>query len=77
MAGALSISGSLSELTVLFDTLQVMYQTGLTSGTASLIVTAIILPLSQIQHMHDVGWVSIFGTLGMLLAGEEATQYTT
>eukprot|EP00882_Tetradesmus_deserticola_P031182 GHRQ01035254.1.p1 GENE.GHRQ01035254.1~~GHRQ01035254.1.p1 ORF type:complete len:186 (+),score=63.85 GHRQ01035254.1:512-1069(+) len=36
--------------------------------TACLIVTALIVPLAQMHNIEDVAWVSIFGTVGMLLA---------
>lgn len=47
---------------------QVFYASGLSSKVASVAVAAMVLPLAQVQHMHDVGWVAIIGTVGMLLS---------
>jgi hypothetical protein len=48
--------------------LQMFYAQGLTTVAASAIVTAMALPLAQMQHMHDLGWVALAGTLGMLVS---------
>jgi hypothetical protein len=46
--------------------LQMFYSYGLTAAAASLIVSAMALPLAQMQHMHDLGWVALAGTIGAL-----------
>jgi hypothetical protein len=48
--------------------LQMFYVQGLTTAAASGIVTAMVLPLAQMQHMHDLGWVALAGTVGMLVS---------
>lgn len=38
----------------------------------SIIVVIMVLPISQIQGMHDVAWLAILGTVGMSVAGADA-----
>lgn len=47
---------------------QMFYAQGLTTAAASVVVTAMVLPLAQMQHMHDLGWVALAGTVGMLVS---------
>lgn len=51
---------SVESLIKIFESFQ------LAKWQASIIVTALIVPLAQVQHMEDVGWISIMGTVGML-----------
>ncbi len=45
-----------------------MYRQGISRWLANLVVAGLVLPLAQMQHMHDVGWISILGTVGMVTA---------
>ncbi|WIA35643.1 hypothetical protein OEZ86_004057 [Tetradesmus obliquus] len=47
---------------------QTFYMYDISPAMACLIVTVLIVPLAQMHNIEDVAWVSIFGTVGMLLA---------
>lgn len=47
---------------------QTLYMYNLTWRAAALIITAVMLPLAQIHNIEDVAWVSILGSIGMLVA---------
>eukprot|EP00878_Enallax_costatus_P016196 GHUV01016987.1.p1 GENE.GHUV01016987.1~~GHUV01016987.1.p1 ORF type:complete len:388 (+),score=87.51 GHUV01016987.1:448-1611(+) len=55
-------------LTCMESLRQTLYMYNISAELACLIVTVLILPLGQMHHIEDVAWVSIFGTVGMLVA---------
>ena len=52
---------------------QIFYEKNVPMWVASLTVSVIMLPLSQIQHIGEVSLISIVGTVGMLTAVVIAT----
>lgn len=52
---------------------QIFYEKNVPMWVASLTVSVIMLPLSQIQHIGEVSLISIVGTIGMLTAVVIAT----